>query len=127
RYLACGDHRDALDEHPVPGDADVLDSIVHEDRGAELQLVLGEERFARLRREGIDLPLRVVPPESLHDLPDTTLLVSLNGRDERDGDHRFRPAYGRNTHKVCAQAPTGEKIGRASCRERGEREAVERV
>src|SRR2546422_10317522 len=72
------DHRDPLDEHPVPPDAYELHPFVHHTRRPELELVVGQDGFARFGGEDVHLPLRVVRAETLHDLLDAAFLVALH-------------------------------------------------
>src|SRR3990172_7417350 len=46
--LALDGGLDALQEHPVPGDADELEAALDHDRGAELELVLRQQRSTLL-------------------------------------------------------------------------------
>src|SRR5205823_8695519 len=89
RDSAGRDHGNPLDEHPVTRDAYELDSVVDEDRRAELELVLGEQRLAALRRDHVDFPFRLLLPEAIRHLLDAAFLKVLNRRKKGDRDHRF--------------------------------------
>jgi hypothetical protein len=97
RDSARGDQRDSLDQHPVPGDADELDPVVHEDRGTEFELVFREEGPGRIRRDHINLPFGMILSKAVGDLLDPSLLEVLDGREKGDRDHRFAGVPERRT------------------------------
>src|SRR5437899_1893152 len=114
RDFPRGDHRDPLDEHPVSRHSDELDSVVQQDRGTELELVCGQEGFARFRREDVHLPLRMIGQEALHDLRHAPFLIALYGGDEGDRYHGLPPAYRSDAHKGCARATRGKTLAAQS-------------
>src|SRR5207247_8601050 len=98
--------------------SDERDSLVQQDRGTELELVCGQEGFARLRRQDVHLPLRMIGPEALHDLCHAAFLVSLYGGYEGDRHHGLPSADWRDAHKGCAQATRGKTLAAQSFSQR---------